>query len=60
LATSRFPAYLAIYRQRASRSCGFTPSPLGTIMGPNKIQFNGVDGLRTYINLTRIGDQPSH
>jgi hypothetical protein len=26
---------------------------------PNKIQFNGVDGLRTYVNYALIDDQPS-
>jgi hypothetical protein len=26
---------------------------------PNKIQFNGVGELRTYISFTRIGDQSS-
>jgi hypothetical protein len=52
-----------------------TPSPTGAILlpapeygrstgeaataAPNKIQFNGVGGLRTYITFTRIGDQSS-
>jgi hypothetical protein len=26
---------------------------------PNEIQFNGVSGLRTYIGITGMGDQPS-
>jgi hypothetical protein len=26
---------------------------------PNKIQFNGVGGLRTYLSSTRTGGQPS-
>jgi hypothetical protein len=52
-----------------------TPSPTGGILlpapeygrsigeaataAPNKFQFNGVGGLRTYITITRIGDQSS-
>jgi hypothetical protein len=60
---------------RSIKSAQSPPLPVGEILlpapefgrsveeaataAPNKIQFNGVGGLRTYITFTRIGDQSS-
>jgi hypothetical protein len=37
----------------------FSAARYAETAAPNKIQFNGVGGLRTYIGFTGIGDQPS-
>jgi hypothetical protein len=39
---------------RAAR--GKSPLERGATAAPNKVQFNGVGGLRTYISFTCIGD----
>jgi hypothetical protein len=36
----------------------FSAARYAETTAPNKIQFNGVSGSRTYISFTRIGDQP--
>jgi hypothetical protein len=36
-----------------------TDAEKGTAAPKSKIQFNGAGGLRTYIDFTRIGDQPT-
>jgi hypothetical protein len=36
-----------------------SPTRMIASAAPNKIQFNGVGGLRTYLSSTRTGGQPS-
>jgi hypothetical protein len=55
-----------LYKESQNSAFGLERSAIGPAdlqhaktAAPNKIQFNGVDGLRAYVNYALVGDQPS-